>query len=720
MKHFYLLSLFIFSGFLVSCLDDPEMSGELQNAKAPEVTTNKTDLTVTATTIEISGEVVRENGRAVFERGFLYGEETPLTFENSQKKVNEGKGKGVFTDKITGLKNNTNYYICAYAMNENSANGRMKGEEISFSTQPGIGRVSTLAPTEIKATTAVLHAQIDDLGEGEITKRLFYVSKSSKPTSADLVVTGTKGSDNTFSGTVTGLDPHTEYYVLAYVENAFGSFPSVAQKFMTPTGKPEMDSRITIENIDFTKATLRATLLKEGDSPITSRGFIWGTTENVREEGTSIEVNKEGDFTHTLEHLQSGTKYYLCAFATNSFGTSFSADTSFVTKSDAPVIAISSYQIEEDKGTISISGKLESPGISAVTAVGICYDTKNNPTLESNPKSVTTDSNGSFKTTLILKGGQTYYIRAYATNSHTTGYSSEVKLSAPDIFTTQGTFTGYKRIASTVGSCMYASRNQIFLLGGDDLEGNATDEIWMYDAYNKNLQRRTYYPAGKRKLQAVASNPASSQAYIYGGYLDGEAKKECYSYDMSRNTFNEIDVPANGPGALYAASACLTEEALFILGGKDKKNQPVDSVWMYRLRMWTRIGSLPEAQYGGIAVSDGRTVYAGLGIDRNDRGNKTLWVSSDMKNWVEKAVLSDQANGIIRAGVLLGKTIYIIDDLGVIWSHDIESESKEWKQRSQLPARNREVHSMVVLNNVIYIGLGSSGSMITYNPIWDN
>ena len=61
MKHLYLLFLFLFGGFLTGCLDDPGMGEELQNARAPEVTTNKTDLTVTATTVEISGEVVREN-----------------------------------------------------------------------------------------------------------------------------------------------------------------------------------------------------------------------------------------------------------------------------------------------------------------------------------------------------------------------------------------------------------------------------------------------------------------------------------------------------------------------------------------------------------------------------------------------------------------------------------------------------------------------------------
>lgn len=718
MKHLYLLSIVLFSGFLVGCLDDPSMSGELQNAKAPEVTTNKTDLTSTATTVKISGEVVRENGRAVYERGFLYGEETPLTFANSQKKINEGKGKGIFTDQITGLKDNTCYYICAYAINEDSEKGRAQGEETSFSTQPGVGRITTLQPTEIKATTAVLHAQVLDPGEGEILESVFYVSKSSKPTGEDLVVTSNSTGENTFSGTATGLEPNTLYYVSAYVKNAFGVFPTDIQKFQTPTGKPQINKTVTIKNINFTQATVEGTLLSEGDTPVTSRGFIWGTSENVQEEGMQQEINKEGTFTYTFENLKSGTRYYVCAFATNSFGTSFSSDTSFITRSDAPVITISSYQINEDAGTLSLTGKLESNGISAVTTVGVCYDTQANPQYGINSTPVTIEEDGSFQTSLRIKGGQTYYIRVYASNSQSTGYSNEIKITTPSIFATQATFTDYKRIASTVGAFAYEDRNQIFLLGGDDLEGNTTDEIWMYDAYNRSLQKRALYQGGKRKLQAVASG--NDMAYIYGGYANGEAKKECYSYDMSRNLCKPIDVSASGPDSLYAAVACLTSQAFYVLGGKDEKGKVVNDIWMYNLGLWSHPGTLPEAQYGGIAIADGNTVYAGLGVNQNDRGNKTLWVSSDMQNWTEKAVLSNQANGIIRAGVILKKTIYIVDDLGVIWSHSIESQEKEWTQRSQLPAVNREVHCMVVLNNVIYIGLGSSGTMITYNPVWDN
>lgn len=718
MKHLYLLFLFLFGGFLTGCLDDPGMGGELQNARAPEVTTNKTDLTVTATTVEISGEVVRENGRAVYERGFLYGEETPLTFENSQKKVSEGKGKGVFTDKITGLKDNTSYYVCAYALNEDSERGRAKGEETSFSTQAGVGRITTLQPTEIKATTAVLHAQILDRGEGEILESVFYVSKSAKPTAEDLVVRGGNLSEDTFSGTATGLEPNTLYYVSAFVRNAFGAFSTDIQKFQTPSGRPEVEKHVTIKNINFTQATVEGVLSKEGDAPITSRGFLWGTNENFRDEGTRQEVAPEGDFAYTFENLKSGSKYYVCAFATNSFGTSFSDDTSFVTRSDAPVLTISSYQVNEKAGTVSFTGKLESNGISAVTTVGLCYDIQSNPQYDVNSTRLTVENDGSFATTLPMKGGQTFYVRAFASNNSTTGYSNEIKVTTPDIFTTQATFTNYQRIASTVSAFAYPDRNQLFLLGGDDLEGNATDEIWMYDAYTRSLQKRSLYPGGPRKLQAVASG--NDMAYIYGGYANGEAKKECFAYDMARNICKPIDVSASGPDSLYAAVACLTPQAFYVIGGKNKKDKVVRDIWMYNLGSWSRPGALPESQYGGIAVTDGNTVYAGLGINSNDRGNKTLWVSSDMQNWTEKAVLSSQANGIIRAGAILNQTIYIVDDLGVIWSHAIQSADKEWIQRSQLPAANREVHCMVVLNNVLYIGFGNSGAMITYNPIWDN
>lgn len=78
----------------------------------------------------------------------------------------------------------------------------------------------------------------------------------------------------------------------------------------------------------------------------------------------------------------------------------------------------------KNEATISFTFTSEVP----VTAYGICYDTKENPNLESSPYEPKTGSATEADVTIQLKNlssGTTYYIRAYATSAVGTTYSSE-------------------------------------------------------------------------------------------------------------------------------------------------------------------------------------------------------------------------------------------------------------------------------------------------------
>lgn len=716
---YYILLGLILLIWPISCLDDPDGDGGVHNAKAPEVETDASAIKVTATTIELAGKVVRENGRKVNERGFLYGLDTPLSFANAQRMVDEGSGKGSFSGTITGLKNDTLYYVCAYAINGDSDTGRGLGEEISVRTISGLGVVHTLIPSDIHATTVICRAQIENSGEGEILHRGFYLKSEGEKDSTVY----SNDTNDLFVHTLTGLRPNTTYTIQAFVENNFGTFTGSQQRITTISGKPELSSQLMITT-DFTTATLTAHLLSEGDAEITSRGFYWGKSENVVQDGEKVEVEEvgsDGSFTCQLSELASGQKYYAVAYVANAFGSVFTPDTFFVTRSDEPVVNLTSCTLNENAGTVTLKGKLESHGISEVIELGFCYDTQSNPDIQSGQVlKATADEKGDFEKTVVLKGGTTYHIRAYATNSKTTGYSSETTVSTPNIFTTKTVSTSYKKVPGTVASFTY--NNRCYLLGGDDSEGTS-DEMWMYTNSANTLEKlpSAQYPAGGRKLQAVASSPWGN-AYVYGGYADGEAQKEFYAFTAYENRWTKYNVPENGPDSLYSAAACITTNGFFLIGGIDKHDYSTDNVWCFSLNSWTNVGSFPQRQYGGIALVVNNLIYAGMGITSDDQ-DKTLWVASD-KNldvWEEVATMENSSTNVIRAGVAIGKTIYVIDASGVIWSYFVESTDNKWVKRSQLPSSiAKDVHTMFVIDGIIYFGFGNTGVIVTYNPIWDN
>jgi hypothetical protein len=101
-----------------------------------------------------------------------------------------------------------------------------------------------------------------------------------------------------------------------------------------------------------------------------------------------------------------------------------------------PIVSTSSASSITET-SVSSGGNVINDGGTNVTARGICWNTAVNPTLTDN---VTTNGSGtgSFATNLTgLISGETYYVRAYATNSVGTAYGNEVNFTTIEIDSTE-------------------------------------------------------------------------------------------------------------------------------------------------------------------------------------------------------------------------------------------------------------------------------------------
>lgn len=92
--------------------------------------------------------------------------------------------------------------------------------------------------------------------------------------------------------------------------------------------------------------------------------------------------------------------------------------------------------------TTAVSGgEIESDGGAAVIARGVCWSLKENPTI-SNSKSIDGEGIGAFESSISgLITGQTYYIRAYATNRAGVAYGGQdsfitIQTGIPSLMTT--------------------------------------------------------------------------------------------------------------------------------------------------------------------------------------------------------------------------------------------------------------------------------------------
>ena len=286
-----------------------------------------------ATTAAIAGgTITSDGGSPITARGVCWSTTTGPTISNS--KTSDGTGTGTFTSTVTGLQANTKYYLKAYATN---ANGTSYGNEVTFTTaQTAVLTLTTATPSAVMLNTATSGGNITSDGGSAVTARGVCWSTTSVPTVSNSKTSNGTGTGS-FTSNLTGLLAGTTYYVRAYATNANGtSYGNEVSLTTTQTAIPIL-STTTPTAITVSTATAGGNITSDGGSPVTARGVCWNTsTSPTINNSKTSDGSGTGSFTSSLTGLQSGTTYYLRAYASNVSGTTYGNEVSFTTTTPAP------------------------------------------------------------------------------------------------------------------------------------------------------------------------------------------------------------------------------------------------------------------------------------------------------------------------------------------------------------------------------------------------
>ena len=401
-------------------------------------TTNSNEITVKTSSIynimaytaTCGGEVSTEGTQGITARGVCWHTASNPTIANS--KTIDGSGSGVFLSNITGLAGNTKYYVRAYATN---STGTIYGEEISFTTN-NIPTVFTNTVTSITPTTLVCGGNVTSDGNATVTERGLCWSTSPNPT-----INGNKTSSGTgrgsFSITITGLNENTTYYIRAYATNSNGTAYGDTRTAQTQSTTIPSVTTANVTSITANSAVCGGNVTSDGYSTVTARGVCWSTSPNPTiSNSKTTNGTGTGSFTSNITGLTANTTYYVRAYATNSKGTAYGEEISFITPYIPTVTTNTVTSITTNSAVCG--GNVTSDGNLTVTARGVCWSTSPNPTI-SNSKTTNGTGTGSFTSNITgLTANTTYYVRAYATNNIGTAYGEEKS------FTTNGTLAGYE------------------------------------------------------------------------------------------------------------------------------------------------------------------------------------------------------------------------------------------------------------------------------------
>jgi len=307
------------------------------NTTTPIVSTDDATM-VSSTSATLGGNASSDGGAAITARGVAYGTSSNPTTAGSHTTL--GTGVGLFSSNVTGLSSSTTYHMRAYATN---SNGTSYGADKTFTTTSAIQTVPeliTTAPTSITTTTASSGGTITFDGNYEIIEKGVCWSTSPSPNYNNSKTNEGSGTAS-FISSITGLSPNTTYYLRAYARNrkidgitTYATGYGQEEVFKTASSSECNLPTVTtssINSITTNSANGGGNVTNDGGCEVTVKGLCWSTSTNPTTSNFhTTDGSGLGAFSSSITGLTCGTTYYVRAYATNSSGTAYGNQVSFM------------------------------------------------------------------------------------------------------------------------------------------------------------------------------------------------------------------------------------------------------------------------------------------------------------------------------------------------------------------------------------------------------
>lgn len=142
---------------------------------------------------------------------------------------------------------------------------------------------------------------------------------------------------DSYSVTINNLESGTTYYFHCIFDTGYGTAESEQWSFTTQSGGTIVMPLVTtssVTNITQTSVACGGNVTSNGGATVTARGVCWSTSQNPTVSNShTTDGSGTGSFTSSITGLTASTTYYVRAYATNSAGTSYGEQKSFMTQS---------------------------------------------------------------------------------------------------------------------------------------------------------------------------------------------------------------------------------------------------------------------------------------------------------------------------------------------------------------------------------------------------
>jgi hypothetical protein len=592
--------------------------------------------------------------------------------------------------------------------------------------------LTTTTATSITNTTAASGGNITDDGGEAITARGVCWSTSPNP-----VLSGSHTSDGTgagvFTSNITGLTANTVYYVRAYATNSVGTAYGNEITFTstnTSTALPTVSTAST-SGITMTTATSGGDVTNDGGAAVTARGVCWSTTANptVALSTKTTDGTGTGVFTSAITGLTANTTYHVRAYATNSVGTSYGGDSTFITASAPTIPVITTTAISAITNTTASSGgTISSDGGSPVTVRGVCWSTTANPTTALSTKTTDGTGIGTFSSAITsLTANTTYHVRAYATNSIGTAYGNDLS------FTTTGSSTPDVYVA---GYTVNSSGNTVAMLWKNGIATALTNGVNDGEARKVFVSGTDVYVVGRESIGSVIESrvwkngalynfgACGSNAFAIDIFVSGTDVYVAGGENCSASPNYKLTVWKNGVATNITNGTTSTQAHSLFVSGTDVyvsgEEDGIQKVWKNGVA--TSIAPIAGATgwENSVHVS-GTDVY--VAFNSNDPNNvPKMWKNGVVTNLTVSAAAGSIS--LVHDLYVSGADVYAAGDDPFIPSGLTNAIAASWKNGAVTAITNGAnpagAESVFVLSTNVYVA-GYETGIGFYEPrLWKN
>lgn len=273
------------------------------------------------------GSISDDGGHIITERGVCWSTSPdPTVGDNSTVAQSEE-----FICRMTGLEKKTDYYVRAYVRTSEDRVFYGDGKEFTTTEVVSLPELTDVTVSNIRTDGATVVSRVQSDGNSTVLASGFVYSVQADPTLDNGTALQCDPASAELGKSITGLAEGTLYYVRSFATNAMGTAYSRSAQFTTLEITVPQLSAVTVSNIGRTSASVSATLVSDGNSQVTERGFCWATNPYPTVYDNKVACGEGTSFSTSLQGLPELTTVYVRAYAINAKGTGYSEDATLTT-----------------------------------------------------------------------------------------------------------------------------------------------------------------------------------------------------------------------------------------------------------------------------------------------------------------------------------------------------------------------------------------------------